>query len=95
MSRIYKRLKLAEEKRKKNVTLNLGDQHINEILEGSTKGSTDKTREELVEELLARGRRVRLKVKCPQCKGHISMRFRIKLKSRKNNASGQEVAGTS
>lgn len=93
MSEIYKRLRLAEQKRKKTVTLNLGHQHIKEISEGSTKDDWDRMKEDLFEELLTRGRPIRLKVTCPHCKQNISMRFRLKLKSRQRNATGRKVRG--
>ncbi|NIM98380.1 MAG: hypothetical protein GTO24_09970 [candidate division Zixibacteria bacterium] len=81
MSQIYKRLKIAEAKRKREATLTLDHDHIDKSSEDPTQKERARIEKELVEELLTGRRRIRLKVTCPQCKKNISMRCRVKLKS--------------
>jgi len=95
MSQIYKRLKMAEERRKREATLILDQEHINKSSEDPTQKDRARIKKELLEELLTGGRRIRLKVTCPQCKKNISMRFRVKLKSGERTDKGQRVKGAS
>lgn len=57
-----------------------------EILKGLTKERRNRMAKKLLEELLTRARPIFLIVTCPDCKGNLSVRFRLRLKSKKRDA---------
>lgn len=56
-----------------------------EILKGLTKEQRNRMTKKLLEELLTRSRPIHSKVTCPRCKGNISVRFRLGLKSKETD----------
>jgi len=86
MSRVYDRLKEAEKIGRNTAKAKLAHQPITEILEGLTKEQRQRMEKRLLGELLARRSPIRVEVTCPRCKRSISLRFRLRLKSKERNA---------
>jgi hypothetical protein len=91
MSRVYDRLKEAERIRRNLAQPQLGHRSIREVLKGLTKEQQEEIRNTLLADLLARRPALRVKVKCPQCKEDISLRFRLKLRSHQKKTSTEEA----
>jgi chromosome segregation ATPase len=58
-----------------------------ELLKSLTKERRNRMAKKVLEELLARSRPIHSKVTCPRCKANISMRFKLRLKSKERDAN--------
>jgi len=61
-----------------------------EILRGFTKERRNRMAKKLLEELLPRAHPIHVKVTCPRCKEDISVRFKLRLKSKEGDAKKRE-----
>ena len=91
MSKTYDRLKESEKIGRASTKARFADPAHSRIWEALTKGQREQIEKKLLEQCLARKPAIRVKVRCPQCGGEISLRFRIKSASNERDAHGGKI----